>query len=228
MITTRDLALLAASVALLGLIPLSAQGAACAGFTDIDSTSDVCANVEWLKNRSITRGCSSSALYCPNDPVNRLQAAAFMHRLSTALTPIDLPTAVDNLWDVDLATPPVMCRTADFPVTSFPRRAFLRAMAGLSGPWGDIDLAVELVYSTNGGANWTTVPDSTMFQTVYIGGPIWDAKAVVPFGALDLAVGSTYRFALRMSAVNSTESLVTLHCAVAVQVGNRSAALPPF
>lgn len=57
-----------------------AIAAPCAGFTDVDSASPFCVNVEWLKARSITLGCTAT-LYCPNDPVTRLQMAAFLYRL---------------------------------------------------------------------------------------------------------------------------------------------------
>jgi hypothetical protein len=37
----------------------AAGAAPCAGFTDVDSTDAFCPNVEWLKNRAITLGCTS-------------------------------------------------------------------------------------------------------------------------------------------------------------------------
>src|SRR5438477_9827195 len=37
--------------------------APCAGFTDVADTSGFCPNVEWLKNRQITLGCTSPTLY---------------------------------------------------------------------------------------------------------------------------------------------------------------------
>jgi hypothetical protein len=65
---------------------LEAVAAPCAGFNDVDTSSPFCANVEWLKNRGITLGCSAN-LYCPNDPVTRLQMAAFISRLEMSLQP---------------------------------------------------------------------------------------------------------------------------------------------
>ena len=53
----------------------------CAGFTDIPDTSPFCADVTWIKNRGITLGCGSGSTYCPNDPVQRLQMALFLHRM---------------------------------------------------------------------------------------------------------------------------------------------------
>ena len=71
--------------------------APCAGFTDVDDTSAFCANVEWVKNRAITLGCTSATSYCPSDPVTRLQMAAFMNRLGTALEPRFRYRAQSNL-----------------------------------------------------------------------------------------------------------------------------------
>ena len=62
-----------------------ALAAPCGGFTDVDDTNPAhapfCDSVEWMKNRGITLGCTSTTLYCPNDPVSRLQMAAFLYRL---------------------------------------------------------------------------------------------------------------------------------------------------
>ena len=75
-------ALFCALAALLTNIPASA--APCAGFTDVDTEDPTkapfCTSVEWMKNRAITLGCTST-LYCPDDYVTRLQMAAFMYRL---------------------------------------------------------------------------------------------------------------------------------------------------
>ena len=62
--------------------------APCAGFIDVDTSSGFCQNVEWIKNRKVTLGCSIPQSYCPDEAVSRLQMAAFMNRLGTALTPV--------------------------------------------------------------------------------------------------------------------------------------------
>ena len=83
-----------AAAVVLGIV-LSGWSAAtaaapCAGFLDVEDTSQFCANVEWMKNRGVTVGCTTT-LYCPNDPVNRLAMAAFISRLDRVLG----PTVVD-------------------------------------------------------------------------------------------------------------------------------------
>lgn len=55
------------------------SAAPCAGFTDVDTSSGHCTEVTWIKNRGITFGCGAG-LYCPNDPVTRIQMALFMYR----------------------------------------------------------------------------------------------------------------------------------------------------
>jgi hypothetical protein len=64
----------------------SAIAAPCAGFTDLDSTSQFCDEVTWMKNRGITMGCTATQ-YCPQQDVTRLQMALFMFRLGDALFP---------------------------------------------------------------------------------------------------------------------------------------------
>jgi hypothetical protein len=67
--------------AITGLASEGALAAACAGFVDVDSVSSFCPSVAWVKSRGITLGCTDATHYCPNDPVTRLQMAAFMYRL---------------------------------------------------------------------------------------------------------------------------------------------------
>src|SRR5688500_10440980 len=88
----------------------ASHAAPCAGFTDVDDAvvgAGFCQNVEWLKNRQITLGCTSVTLYCPNDNVSRLQMAAFMNRLGNALTPVAL-TDTEAPGPIDLDAAPVV------------------------------------------------------------------------------------------------------------------------
>jgi len=86
---------------LLGAILLAspaAQGAPCAGFTDVDDTSPYCVNVEWIRNRGITTGCAPG-LYCPTDSVNRLSLAVFLNRLGDSLFPLTCAPGQVMKWD---------------------------------------------------------------------------------------------------------------------------------
>lgn len=101
-----------------------ATAAPCAGFTDVDSADPFCPSVEWIRNRSVTLGCTSSTEFCPAGVVNRLAMAAFMNRLGTALTPVQLRVDA-SVGSVVLDANPVVCQTSDFPVIDFPRRAYV-------------------------------------------------------------------------------------------------------
>lgn len=63
-----------------------ATAAPCAGFDDVDSLNSFCGAVAWMKNRSVTVGCTPN-LYCPDANVSRLQMAAFISRLQKVLPP---------------------------------------------------------------------------------------------------------------------------------------------
>ena len=88
----------------------SVFAAACAGFVDVDSASPFCPSVAWVKSRGITLGCTDASHYCPNDPVTRLQMAAFLYRLGFQNTVLNggnafgatavLGTADDNAVEI--------------------------------------------------------------------------------------------------------------------------------
>ncbi len=152
--------------------------------------------------------------------------AAFMNREGTALTPEDLAVPAGD-FGPNLATPQVLCSTADYTVNGFPRRAYLRARANFYGVNSITRFSVEHVFSTNGGSTWNAVPNSMMFLTLTDANPPLDDKTLVPFGAMDLAVGMTYRFGLRVARVEGTAN-PGFYCANFVQVRNRNASSPPL
>ena len=73
--------LIAAAFALL-LVPVAAIAAG--GFTDVDDGNVFGADIQWLADAGVTKGCNppSNTEFCPGDYVTREQMAAFMHRLS--------------------------------------------------------------------------------------------------------------------------------------------------
>jgi len=89
------------AVAVIVLVP-TAVIAAGGTFVD-DDTSPFEADIEWLADAEVTRGCNSAAgLYCPNDAVTRGQMAAFMHRFADYLGAIDgTPANADNATKLD-------------------------------------------------------------------------------------------------------------------------------
>jgi len=53
-------------------------------FNDVPASNTFHADIEWLKDSGVTKGCNPPANdeFCPDDPVTRGQMSAFMHRLA--------------------------------------------------------------------------------------------------------------------------------------------------
>src|SRR5688572_10940364 len=178
--------------ALLALVAPPALAAPCSGFTDVESSDGFCANVAWLKNRSITLGCTSTTLYCPAATVSRLQMAAFMNRLGTALTPAMLRTE-DAPASLDLDANPVVCQTADFASEDFPRTAYADASFGATAA-ADVGLAARLVMSVDGGTSWSDLYASASRGFVAAGQ--W--RTLTDQGIAQLESEQTARWVLRV------------------------------
>ena len=207
----------------LALAP-AAIAAPCADFTDVDSGSDFCPNVEWLKNRRITLGCTSATTYCPGEAVARLTMAAFLSRLGTALTPEQLPVeAAPGAIDLDVGL--VVCQTQDFVVADFPRRAYVDLSFNGKAP-ADVGLAVDVVISTNAGASWTNL--NAVANRGFVAANQWGSFA--DLGFTDLAVGQSVRWGARMSrgGIAGATDLADSRCELRVLVYNRNGSASPF
>lgn len=64
------------------LVPVAAIAAA--GFTDVADDNIFVADIQWMSDSGVTRGCNppTNTRFCPTDNVTRQQMAAFMHRLA--------------------------------------------------------------------------------------------------------------------------------------------------
>ena len=91
-IPARTLLLLAAFA--LFIVPVVTLAAG--GFTDVDDDNVFVADIQWMKDNGITKGCNppTNDKFCPDKPVTRQQMSAFMHRLATSNV-VDAATAVD-------------------------------------------------------------------------------------------------------------------------------------
>jgi hypothetical protein len=234
-IVMRIKSFIVASVAMVVVVahgPATAQN--CAGFTDVpdDGPTGFCPNVEWLKNRSITLGCTSATLYCPSINVTRLAMAAFMNRLGTALTPIDLAPVNAAPAVVNPTLNPVVCPTPGpgfaVAVTSFPRRAYVSGAVHLSSPAVALDVVANVLVSTNNGASWTPIANSDHYAALYPGSSPAQHVSLAPFGWVDVAVGQTVRFGIGLSRFDGAGTSVTAGCNLAVQIGNRNAGSSPL
>ena len=203
---------------------------ACSGFNDVLSTSPFCPNVDWIKNRLITLGCTSSSLYCPNDAVTRLAMAAFLNREGTALTPAfltgvsDLPTST-NVTGVGGV---VACQTADYPVVGFPRTAVLDAAVNVYSPNAAIDVQGMLAVSTDGGGTWTTVGNTDKYMTLYPGAAPANDLTIPVGGVVALNVGTTYRFGIRVQRFAGTGTSIGIYCRQQAKIISRDGTSSPF
>ena len=70
------------AVAAVVLIPVAVLAAG--GFEDVSDDNVFKADIEWLADAGVTKGCNPPAntKYCPKGSVTREQMAAFMHRLA--------------------------------------------------------------------------------------------------------------------------------------------------
>jgi hypothetical protein len=213
------------ALALLGCLATApALAAPCAGFADVDDASVFCPNVDWLKNRAVTLGCTATTLYCPTQLVSRLSMAAFMHRLGLALTPNVLYQEASGAT-LDLDSPPAtVCATGVLAAATYPRS--LKAVAVMTGRFDTPGIVgLRLVQSTDGGTNWT--PIGTTLASA--GGAQRWVTATVLKGDVPLATGTSYRFGLRAERTGTgTGDVATWNCQLEAVVASRTAAASPF
>jgi hypothetical protein len=205
--------------------PAAAQD--CVGFTDVPASSPFCPNVEWLKNRGVTIGCSSSTLYCPNDIVTRLSMAVFMNRLGKVLTPEVL--AQDEAFGV-LAIPPAgtpgrVCETAATTSTLYPRSATVHGtLTGLVN--GLASWRGGLAVRINGGA-WVSVPASEFRASATDN---WSFTA--PDGTIAVQPGNSVQVALTIQrddvVSGTTGNFLSLRCQIVVEVDNQNGSTSPY
>lgn len=203
-------------------VPPVTLAAPCAGFNDVQDSNGFCPNVDWLKNRRITVGCTA-ATFCPGDAVIRLAMAAFMNRLGTALTPVHLPVdASPGAVDVDAGI--VLCQTQDFEVEDFPRRAYADlSFNGIAS--GDVGLAADLVMSSTGGASWTNL--NAVPNRGFVPANRWGTLS--DFAVADLAVGQNVRWGVRVTRVGAPGAdLSNTRCQLRVLVHSRNGTASPF
>jgi hypothetical protein len=209
-------------------LPLqSALASPCVGlppFTDIAQADIFCTDAEWLKNRGISTGCTSSAVYCPNNVVTRASMALFMQRLGTALSPqtlrVDTSTPTANL---NAAAPNIACQTVDFPVTGYPRKAIIDStFAGAAN--GALEYQHEVYFSTDGGTTWNFTNGNINRNGTP--GANWLSSNTKYIQDLD--VGTTYRWGTRLGRESGTGNFSSSRCFLNVEILNRTGTATPF
>ena len=201
----------------------AALAAPCAGFSDVPDTDPCCPNVQWVKNRGITIGCTTTAVYCPGDDVTRLAMAVFLNRFGNAMTPINV-TSYNSNFNLDLDANPKICSTIDYTFT-VPRTGHGIGVVGGGHPNG-VSFAVEIVESNDGGNTWT--PITLRHAVTARANDRRTASALVP--ATPLLVGTSYRFALRVTraAGSVLSDLENWQCQLHMRLENRVSGTPPY
>lgn len=224
----RHLRLTLLAIAGLFIVPTgSAFASACTGtppFADITQNDIFCTDAEWLKNRSITLGCTSTTVFCPADFVTRGAMALFMQRLGTALSPqvLRVDTAPGPI-DLDAASPIIACQTSDFAVTGYPRTAFINTtFAGQAA--GALEYQHEVYISTDGGATWSFTNGNINRNGT--SGAHWTSSNTNYVS--DINVGTTYRWGVRLGRQSGTADFGASRCFINVEVLNRTGASSPF
>jgi len=221
----------ASMLVLLGVALVASAGARaqnCAGFTDYPAAGQFCPNVEWLKNRGITFGCTATT-YCPGDPVTRLSMAAFMNRLGRALAvePLFVETGTGAIA-LTSNPPQIVCATADTAATSYPRSVTVVAtLSGLSDS-NPVAWRGGVYYSVDAGATWQPAA-LTGGMRASSNANEW-SNAVMEARA-DLVASASVRLAigvLRDDILASTGNLADGRCQLTATFFNRNGIAPPL
>ena len=201
-----------------------AAAAPCAGFVDVSSASSFCPNAEWLRNRSITLGCSDTSHYCPDDAVTRLQMAAFLNRIGVALTPVFISGSGNFLVPVGSV---VGCTTSDVTPLPYPRNATMQGeweMFGAANA-GQIGTALP-AYSIDGGTHWN------VFNALGFGVPVpagigTAVRGTLTSTALPIPANTTVRFGVTTSASDDATDF-HVACNYRVTIYNANGTSTPF
>jgi hypothetical protein len=216
-----------ARFALIGLLAFEAAPAAaapCAGFTDVQDSDLFCSAVEWIRNRNVTLGCTSTSVYCPGSGVTRASMALFLNRLGTALTP-RLEFVETVLGGVDPDANAALCPTSQIPSAAHPRQALVSvAFAGQST--ADLGYATRPLVSTDNGQTWAalTAPASDIRESVT--GAAWTNSA--SSGIYMIPASQAVRFALGVGRQSGGGDFAQARCQVAANVMNANGNSTPF
>jgi len=192
---------------------LAAGPPPCFAFNDVDASSVFCTNVEWMRNRAVTLGCTTT-LYCPIDFVTRLQMAAFMNRLGTTLGGEVLFVGAQP-GALALDAEPVVCQTTDLTPTNFDRRIVVDASFSALGA-ASMGFAADAVASFDAGVTW--VPLASVGNRTFAAASHWGH--VRARGVADIVATDTVRFGLSIGrgglagAANPTNSTCKLRAIV--------------
>lgn len=225
----RALRCLFCVVAIALALAMPVEAAPCAGFTDVDSTNPFCSNIEWLKNRGITIGCTSLTLYCPANVVTRESMSIFLQRLGNAMTPT-LRAGYNTGSSLDLDALPVLCPTALHTPPASPQTAHgVGYVLGWTDAASSMDVSVTLVSRANVSAPWD--PASPVPGSWSATGNGTRKGAVVLLPPQTLLPGVPIQWGLRVGrsagSINNGD-FVGWNCQLVIEIDNRVTTSSPF
>lgn len=195
-------------------------GQHCAQFDDVDATNPFCRDVEWLRNRAITQGCTPFA-FCPADPVTRLTMAAFLDRLGGTIGPAVETSSFEifQAWPTSVGT----CFTG---VSQRPHPAHVVVDLIVSGvPSAAATLSFEPVQGLVAGPPPTGL---AIGPSMRVTADASRALAVRLAGSVDVEPGTAYSVGVRFSADTLGFTLSDVRCIVRKQLFDRVGTHAPF
>lgn len=189
-------------------------GLVCTPFTDVDAASAFCPNVQWMKERGVTVGCTST-LYCPSQPTTRAQMALFMNRLGNVLQ--DAVTKVETTFSGNPDAGDVVCQTADLPAADYARAVKGDAVAMVPGGGGGAaQVGWAIVASVDGGANWVPLAPAVPAQ---LQDGLW--ANVRLSGDRDVAPTEVVRYGVQLTRISGGGQTGVGRCVLRLATGNR-------
>lgn len=221
-------ALLAGAI-VVSVASADSQANPCSGtppFSDVSAGEFFCTNVEWLKNRDITLGCTVTD-YCPNGFVLRSQMAAFMNRLGDALIgqPVIVNLRAGPATLTSLAFDNALC-PAVIPPVKYPR-TFIAFGQGsfLMGGSGRGDVGIQILNTFDGDTtNWNfpnLIAQRTSADDAQTG-------AVSHVGVIQVAANQAVKVAIGTFTFGGNTAVVEYRCHLTVTLQSRSGTSSPF
>lgn len=222
-------ALLAGAVTL-SLASADGQAAACSGtppFTDVPAGSFFCTNVEWLKNRAITGGCTDTT-YCPNDFVLRSQMAAFLNRLGDKIIgqPVSVNLRGGPITLASLAFDNVLCPAPVIPAVPYPRTfiAFGQASFQMAGS-GRGDIGIQILNTFDGDTTNWNFPNLIAQRT---SADEANTGAVSHVGVIQVDANQAVKVGIGTFTFSGNTAVVESRCHLTVTLQSRSGESSPF
>lgn len=217
----------AAVAAAITVAPTAAVAQNCGGFTDVFTSDNYCNAVEWLKNRQVTLGCTSTTVYCPGDVVSRGSMALFMQRLGNVITPkwVSFQQGTGTGSTIQPGQFQGVCSTPSqaLPAVNYPQS--LRIRGTVSAPFGAGTIALAMYYQLNNGP-FVNLNSTELQVSVPSGDHVlhWSSNVVLvpPGNAISGTIAIVNRGLAPLSLFTNGR------CAIEVETTSAVTTTPPF